>query len=140
MKAPALTLYYDGNCPFCSTEMRRLHEWDRDEKLAFVDIAAPSFDPVSLGVDMEELNRELYSRTATGEILVGIDSMLAAYTLVGKGWLVFPLRLKLLRPLLANLYRKFARNRYRMSRLLGYGSAIQCNEGVCHRNHPFLGK
>jgi len=33
-----LTLYYDGKCPFCSAEMRRLAGWDRANRLDFVDI------------------------------------------------------------------------------------------------------
>jgi predicted DCC family thiol-disulfide oxidoreductase YuxK len=140
MSVPALTLYYDGNCPFCSAEMRRLRSWDRHEKLVFVDITVPDFNPACLGVGMAELNREIYSKTADGKILVGIDTMLAAYTLVGKGWLAFPLRAKTLRPLLTTLYRKFARNRYRMSRLLGYAPAANCDTGVCRREHPFLGE
>ena len=96
------------------------------------------FDPTVLGVDRAALDRELYSQKQTGEILVGIDSMLAAYTLVGKGFRVWPLRMKLLRPILAGLYRKFARNRYRMSRLLGYKVISQCEENICKRGNPFF--
>ena len=132
----ALTLYYDGKCPFCATEMARLGRWDRAGHLAFVDIAQPGFDPAHLNASMAELNLQMYSQTAAGEVLVGIDSMLAAYTLVGKGWLVWPLRVPLLRDALAWLYRSFARNRYKMSALLGY-KAPACADGACAIN-PFL--
>jgi predicted DCC family thiol-disulfide oxidoreductase YuxK len=140
MNAPALTLYFDGKCPFCTTEMGRLGRWDRKGVLAFVDIAAPGFDPACLCVDMAALNREMYSRRADGAVLVGVDSMLAAYTLVGRGYLVLPLRVPVLRTLLASLYRVFARNRYTMSRVLGYRAAPVCSEGVCQRQNPFLKK
>jgi predicted DCC family thiol-disulfide oxidoreductase YuxK len=138
MSTPKLTLYFDGNCPFCAAEMTQLRSWNRTGHLAFVDIAEAGFDPIALGVDMAALDRELYSQTAAGEVLVGIDSMLAAYTLVGKGWLVFPLRIKTLRPLLADLYRKFARNRYRISRWIGYKPVSRCDEGICKMGNPFL--
>jgi len=138
MDTPELSLYYDGNCSFCASEMERLRGWDSAGKLAFIDIAESSFDPSVLGVDMAALDRELHSLTSNGTVLVGIDSMLVAYTLVGKGWLVLPLRIKLLRPLLANLYRRFARNRYRFSRWLGYKPIQQCEGGVCHVKNPFL--
>ncbi len=138
MNTSELTLFYDGNCPFCLAEMARLRNWNSVGKLTFVDIAEPDFNPAILGVDMAALDRELHSQKPNGEILVGIDSMLAAYTLVGKGFLVFPLRLKLLRPLLANLYRKFARNRYRISRLLGYKTIPHCDVTVCKRVNPFF--
>jgi len=137
MSSSKLTLYYDGQCPFCLAEMTRLRHWNVAGQLAFVDIAEPGFDPLILGVDMEALNLELHSRTAAGDLLVGIDSMLAAYTLVGKGWFVLPLRVRLLRPPLAYLYRKFARNRYRISALLGYKSIPVCKDDVCSTRHPF---
>ncbi len=138
MHDATLTLYFDGRCPFCFAEMQRLRRWNKAGHLQFVDIAQPDFDPTPLGVTMVALNRELHSKTADGRILVGIDSMLIAYTLVGRGWLVFPLRVSLLRPLLANLYRLFARHRYRISRWLRYKEPLQCHDGVCHAGNPFL--
>lgn len=127
-----LTLHYDGKCPFCTAEMARLRRWNQAGRLAFVDITAPGFDPMPLGVDMVALNRELHAvHHAGGRLLVGIDAILAAYTLVGRGWLVAPLRSRVLRPGLAAAYRAFARNRYRMSRWLGYGGMPKCEEGRC---------
>lgn len=136
--APALLLFFDGQCPFCAAEMQRLRGWDRHQRLAFSDIAAPGFDPTPLGVDMAALNRELHSQTPDGRLLVGIDSMLAAYTLVGRGWLVWPLRVPGLRRLLATLYRRFARHRYRLSRWLGYRAAPACDGTSCSMGNPFL--
>lgn len=133
-----LTLYYDGNCPFCLAEMRRLMRWNSAGRLDFVDISTPDFDPAPLGVDMAALDRELHSRTADGRLLVGTDSMLAAYTLAGRAWLVLPLRVRILRPLLAGLYRSFARNRYRFSRWMGYKPAAHCAGGVCQPVNPFF--
>lgn len=132
-----LTLYYDGRCPFCATEMARLQSWNRAGRLAFVDIAADGFDPLSLGLDMAALNRESHARTADGALLVGIDSLLAAYTLVGRAWLVWPLRVRFLRPVLGLAYRSFARHRYTMSRWLGYRLPPRCEDGTCALKHPF---
>lgn len=131
MSARHLELFYDGHCPFCAAEMRRLGEWDRDGRLAFVDIAQPDFDCTPLGVDMAALDREVHGRTADGRLLVGIDCIFAAYSLVGFRWLVWPLRVPFLRPGLAVLYRGFARNRYRFSRWLGYRDMPACDDGVC---------
>ena len=134
----ALTLYYDGKCPFCAAEMARMAAWDRKHVLAFTDIAMPGFDPAHLNASLADLNAQLYGLTHDGRVLVGIDTMLAAYTLVGKGVLVWPLRVPGLRQLLAALYRAFARNRYTMSRLLGYKPAAACDAGVCTPGNPFL--
>ncbi len=133
-----LTLYFDGNCPFCLAEMQRLRSWNKAGYLAFVDIAEPGFDPALLGVDMSALNLQLHSQTADGTLLVGIDSMLAAYPLVDKSWMIWPLRVRLLRPLLGWLYRQFARNRYRVSAWLGYSPVVRCTDGVCQTGNPFL--
>ncbi|GHD65816.1 thiol-disulfide oxidoreductase DCC family protein [Jeongeupia chitinilytica] len=133
-----LTLYYDGLCPFCAAEMQRLHRWDRGGQLGFVDISQAGFDPAELGVDMAALGRELHGRDANGRMLVGIDTMLAAYTLVGRGWLVAPLRVAVFRPHLARWYRRFARNRYRISRWLGYRPITRCDGDRCEIGNPFL--
>ncbi|MES2743217.1 MAG: DUF393 domain-containing protein [Pseudomonadota bacterium] len=138
MNGPKLTLYFDGACPFCRTEMARLRAWDRGGRLAFVDIAADGFDPAAVGVSLAALNRELHTRTVAGTLLVGLDSMLAAYTLVGRGALVAPLRISSLRPPLARLYRLFARHRYGMSRWLGYRRDRACAEASCPLGNPFM--
>lgn len=138
MNTPALTLYFDGRCSFCVAEMRRLRLWNHAGHLQFIDIAQPGFDPAPLGVDMAALNRELHSLTGDGRVLVGIDSMLAAYTLVDRGWLVFPLRIRMLRPLLSGSYRLFARHRYRLSRWLRIQAPPACDDGICHRGNPFI--
>jgi predicted DCC family thiol-disulfide oxidoreductase YuxK len=134
---PALTLYYDGQCAFCTREMMRLAGWDQHQRLAFVDMSQPGFDPSRLALTMPELNREMASQMADGRVLLGVDSMLAAYPLVGRGYLAWPLRVPGLRTLLAALYRLFARHRYAMSKLLGY-KMPDCADGICGIGNPFL--
>lgn len=140
MTSPALTLYYDGKCAFCTTEMGRLARWDRacDGVLAFVDVSRPGFDPAHLHASMADLNARMHALTGDGRVLAGIDAMLAAYTLAGRGYLVWPLRVPGLRALLSWLYLAFARKRYTMSRLLGYKLPAACEEGVCQPGNPFL--
>jgi predicted DCC family thiol-disulfide oxidoreductase YuxK len=135
---PSLTLYFDGLCPFCVKSMHKLMAWNTAGHLAFVDIARPGFDPSALGVDMAALNRELHAETPDGQVLVGIDSMLAAYTLVGRGWRVSPLRVRLLRPALAASYRWFARHRYGISKRLGYRLPPACDGDTCSIGNPFM--
>jgi len=138
MAAPSLTLYFDGRCPFCVSSMARLRGWDTAGRLAFVDIAAPNFDPALLGVTLDALNRELHAAAADGTLLVGIDSMLAAYTLAGQGWRVWLLRIRPLRPMLAALYHGFARRRYRFSRWFGYRLPAACDGATCAIGGPFI--
>lgn len=135
---PALTLYYDGACAFCTDAMLTLRRHDRHGVLAFVDIAAPGFADFPPGTDMAALDARLHAVTADGRVLSGLDSMQAAYSLVGMGWAVLPLRIAPLRPALAWAYDHFARNRYRVSRLLGMRlPATHCDGDVCYRGSPF---
>ena len=141
MSTPELTLYYDGSCPFCAAEMRHLRGWDSDARLGFVDIAATDFDPAPLGVDLAALNREIHGTTHDGAVMVGIDTLLAAYDLVGPLWarcLVWPLRLRIARPVVTRAYRWFARNRYTISRRLGLRPPPACDGDVCSPGNPFL--
>lgn len=131
----ALTLYFDKACPFCRREMARLGRWDPGGRLAFVDITAEGFDPRPLGVTLAALNTEMHGLRADGVMLVGTDAILEAYTLVGRSWLVWPLRVRLLRPTLASAYRSFARNRYRISRWLGIGGARGACDGDACQNY-----
>ncbi|WP_431824091.1 thiol-disulfide oxidoreductase DCC family protein [Burkholderia sp. F1] len=136
MNPAELVLYFDGKCPFCVAQMRRLGKWNTRQSVAFVDIAEPGFDPASLGADMAALNRGLHGRLPDGRVLTGIDSVLAAYTLVGRGWLVWPLRVPGLRNALAMLYRSLARNRHALSRLPGYRSEPACDGNACGIGKP----
>lgn len=128
----ALTLYFDSACPFCRREMQRLRRWDAAGRLAFIDMSPPDFDPAALGVTLAAMNAELHALRADGAMLIGTDAILEAYTLAGRSWLVWPLRVDWLRPVLASAYRSFARNRYQISRWLGLGERKSaCDGGHC---------
>lgn len=125
-----LTLYFDGHCPICIKHADFLRSADRHQKLAFVDIAAADFDPASIDADMDALNRALHGLRADGTMLTGVDAICAAFALVGRGWMTLPLRLPVLRSLAVPGYRSLARNRQRVSRLLGLRPAA-CPDGFC---------
>jgi predicted DCC family thiol-disulfide oxidoreductase YuxK len=141
MDIPALTIYFDGACAFCRTEVAALRGRDRHGALAFIDIAAPGFAAFPAGTDMAALQAQLHSVTRDGEVLRGLDSMQAAYALVGLGWVVLPLRIRALRPPLEWAYGQFARHRYRISRLLGLAPRtppVQCDDNVCRPGSPWV--
>lgn len=115
-----------------------MQAWDQDKKLGFVDISQADFDPSSLGVSMADLDAALHGQTHDGRLLVGLDTMLLAYTLVDKAWMVAPLKLACLRPSLSFLYRQFARHRYSLSRLMGLKKTSSCTDGHCELTHPFF--
>ncbi|MDN3575826.1 DUF393 domain-containing protein [Chitinimonas viridis] len=122
-----LTLFYDSRCPLCAAEMRRLARLDRHGRLAFSDMHAEGFDAARYGVTLAALDAELHGLDDQGRMLVGIDCIAAAYTAVGRAWLVWPLTIGVTKPLWRSLYRWFARNRYRASEIMGF----TCTDGVC---------
>jgi uncharacterized protein YbjT (DUF2867 family) len=121
-----LTLLYDGACPICVFEMRRLHGLDRAGRLAYCDIAAPGFDASRYGTTLEGMMGRMHAVAADGRLLVGMDAIRAAYAAVGLGWLLAPTRLPWLRRPADRAYLWFAANRYAISRWLG----MRC-EGAC---------
>ncbi|MBR8235195.1 DUF393 domain-containing protein [Burkholderia sp. AU42008] len=131
MDACELVLYFDGRCSLCVAEIRRLDARDARHRLAFVDIAEPGFDPAPLGVDLPALNRELHARLPDGRMLTGIDGIAAAHALVGRRGFAWLLRVPAMRAVFAPLYRRLARNRYAVSRWLGYRAQACCEGGAC---------
>lgn len=124
-----LTLFFDSRCPLCAAEMRRLAKWDKHGRLAYIDMHGEGFQAATYGTSLAAMDAELHGLRADGRMLVGIDAIAAAYTAVGLGYLVWPLKPALTKPFWRQLYRWFARNRYRASRLMGYG----CTDGLCPR-------
>jgi uncharacterized protein YbjT (DUF2867 family)/predicted DCC family thiol-disulfide oxidoreductase YuxK len=126
-EAARLVLLYDGACPICVFEMDRLKGLDRARRLAYLDIAAPDFDPGRYGVTMAALMGRMHAVSPERGLLVGMEAIRAAYAAVGFGWLLAITGLPLLRPLCDRLYLAFARHRYAISRWLG----MRCDSGAC---------
>lgn len=140
MGTPELTVYVDGTCGFCVAEVNMLKRHDRLGALAFVDLATPGFADFPPGTDLATLNARLHSVTADGRVLTGLDSMQAIYRQVGLGWVVWPLRIRPLRPLMAWCYEQFARHRYRVSNFFGMRvtpATPRCDGTTCHAGSPF---
>lgn len=124
-----LRLLYDGDCPICAFEMRRLRSLDRKSRLAYEDIAEPGFDAARYHTTRDALMGRMHAVAADGKLLIGMDAIRAAYTAVGLGWLLAPTRLPLLRPIADRAYLAFARNRYAISRWLGMSCGERCAAG-----------
>jgi len=113
-----LTLFYDGSCPLCASEMHALRERDRQGRLELVDCSAPDFDDsvlAGVGITRWDLIDRIHARDAHGRWLVGIDVLQAAYAAVGLEPIARVLGERRLRPLLTRIYSWFARNRRRLS-------------------------
>lgn len=110
-----VTVYFDGDCPLCRREIDLLRRLDRRERIEFVDIAAPGFDPVPLGRTREELMASIHGRLPDGTWIEGVEVFRRLYAAVGLGPLVALTRLPGVSHGLDAAYRLFARNRLRLT-------------------------
>jgi predicted DCC family thiol-disulfide oxidoreductase YuxK len=124
-----LIVFYDGTCPFCRDEMQRLKRWDTYARLVFVNIQAPDFDASNYGLQLIDLMRLLHVQSPAGQLFIGMPAVRLVYHAVGKGWLFWPSRLPLLRPVFDTLYARFAARRLLWSRLL---LRKPCTDGSCN--------
>ncbi len=117
MFAPGKTVevFYDGACPLCMREIRMLMRKDRDAKIEFTDIAAPTFDAAAVGTTMSELMAKIKGRRPDGSWIEGVEVFRQLYTAIGWGRVVAVTRLPGISQLLALGYRWFAKNRLRLT-------------------------
>lgn len=112
---PALILFYDGFCPLCMAEMRRLQQCDQQNKLRLEDIQAENFAERYPQFDKTALNARIHGLTASGEVLQGLDVTCLAWRLVGKHAWLKVLRWPVIRWFADLGYGLFARYRYQIS-------------------------
>ncbi|MEZ4266476.1 MAG: DUF393 domain-containing protein [Myxococcota bacterium] len=119
----AFEVFYDGACPLCVREIRMLQRRDRDGRIGFVDIAAPDFDPASVGRSWEALMARIHGRMPDGTLVEGVEVFRQLYAAVGFRRLVAVTRLPGLSWLLERAYRAFASHRLRLTG--------RCKGGAC---------
>lgn len=115
-----LTLFFDGACRLCATEMAHLRTADDGSHLRFVDCAAQDFDELSWraeGVSREQMLAAMHVRDAGGRWFTGPDAFEVIYRSVGLPGLASAWTHPLLRPANERLYAWVVRHRQALSRL-----------------------
>lgn len=128
MPAPAyrtweVEVFFDGACPLCRREIAMLRRWDRRGVIRFTDIAASDFDPAPIGRTQGDLMAEIHGRLPDGTVIKGVEVFRRLYAAVGLGPLVLLTRLPLVSQILDWGYRRFARNRLKLTG--------RCPTGTC---------
>lgn len=123
---PEFTLLYDSECPFCRREVDWLRRRAAGDRLAAIDIAAPTFDAGRFGLTLADVQARLHGITADGRIVTGMAAIRAAWRAVGLGWVLAPTGWPVLRPLADLGYRVFARYRVRLGRWFGRRCQDRC--------------
>ena len=113
-----LTIFYDGGCPLCVSEMRHLSQLDREQKIRLENIYADDFSQRFPHINQQQADRILHGQLASGELIYALDVTYEAWSLVGKRHWVAPLRWPLVKQVAHLFYLVFARYRAPISKLL----------------------
>lgn len=110
-----IEVLFDGDCPLCLREIRMLQRLDKKSRIMFTDIAAPGFDASVYGLSWQQLMDRIHGRLPDGTMVEGVEVFRRLYTAVGFGPLVALTRLAGISQLLDFGYRKFAKNRLKLT-------------------------
>lgn len=123
-------LFYDGCCPLCVAEMKKLAKHDHQHQIDFINIQLDSEMQKYPQVDPSHANRILHAITPQGDLITALDVTYQAWALVGKGWLFKPLTWRWVRFFADPVYLWFAKNRYSISAILtGKARCESCQIG-----------
>jgi predicted DCC family thiol-disulfide oxidoreductase YuxK len=119
--APALTLYYDGQCPLCLAEIEFLQSRNHRGQLGFVDVTQTGFEAAGHNISCEAAMAQIHGRTADGQVLVGVPVFATAYKEANLPVLAWVLSRRWLMPVLQPAYVLFAKHRQAISKRIGPG-------------------
>jgi predicted DCC family thiol-disulfide oxidoreductase YuxK len=117
MVAYPITIYFDGSCKLCSSEINNLVARDKHGAILLIDCSPVDFDDRGLPANRETMMNMIHARDAAGEWLRGIDVFIAAYRAADLNFISWMLAHRWIKPLAARGYPWVVRNRFRLSRL-----------------------
>ena len=126
-----LTIFYDGFCPLCASEMSQLHRLDTQNKLVLENIHDTHFKTRFPNIDPIEADKILHGQLPDGKIIKGLEVTCLAWKLVEKHKWIQILRWPVIRVFADFSYLFFARYRHVISSFLtGKSRCSSCNKGL----------
>lgn len=130
-----LTIFYDGNCPLCSSEMNHLKRYDNKNQITLINIHSQNFKFIYPSIDFVAAMKILHA-DYNGKLLLGLEVTHRAWTLVGKGFWVAPLNWPIFKTICHWCYLGFAKYRHQISfvlvKLLRINNQKKCTKGTCY--------
>ncbi len=120
MNATLLTVFYDGSCRLCRTEIEALKAVDTQDWLALVDCSDAGFDDRpyrAVGATREAMMNSIHVRDALGDWHRGVDALSLIYGTLGFTATARLWTHRRLRPWTEAFYAWVVRHRYTLSRL-----------------------
>ena len=101
-----IKLLYDGECPLCLREVNFLQKRDRGRGLvAFVDIAAPDYDPAANGgVDFATAMGRIHAVLPDGRVIQNVAVFRRVYEVLGMGWVYAATKWPVIGPMVDRAY------------------------------------
>ena len=126
-----IKLLYDGDCPLCLREVKFLRQRDAGRGLvAFVDIAAPDYDPAAHGgVDYATAMGRIHAVRADGTVVKNVEVFRQIYDVLGLGWIYAPTRWPILGPLVDWIYGVWAEWRLQLTGRPSLATLVAMRQG-----------
>ncbi len=129
MTLTKLTLLFDGGCPLCQREVSFLRSRDSMNKIIFVDIDSPDYNPELYSrITYREAMGKIHAITCSGKVLQGVQVFREAYGLVGLGWIYSPTTWPVLGSLIDVFYQLWAHWRLPFTRRPSLDQLCQSRE------------
>lgn len=111
----AWVLFFDGDCAFCSASVQRAARFDKREQISF----APLQGEFSRKMGFEKHASEdggtmILLRESDGKVFTHSDGLIEIARVFGGAWKLLTLARCIPKPLRDFVYRRIARNRYRL--------------------------
>lgn len=129
-----LTIFYDGKCPLCATEMQHLKQHDKFNLIHLVDLHQTDFCASYPEINVTDAMRILHGHYQ-GKLLLGLEVTHRAWTIVGKGVWVAPLNWPIIKTVSHWCYLIIAKYRHPISAFLAKRLGIStdnCTSGTCY--------
>jgi predicted DCC family thiol-disulfide oxidoreductase YuxK len=118
---------FDGQCRFCTTQVRKLARWDGRDRLAFLSLHDERVAQRCPDLTHEQLMEQMYVITPGGRRYGGAAAFRYLTRRLPRLWILAPLlHIPFTLPLWQWTYRQVARRRYRL------GKTAKCEGDVCH--------
>lgn len=120
---------FDGECQFCTGQVKNLHRWDGKNRLAFLSLHDPEVAARFPDLTREQLMEEMYLVTQDGRRFRGAEAFRYLTRRLPALWIVAPvLHIPFSLPLWRWCYRRVAKQRYRWNRKKDSG---ECENDRC---------